>query len=114
MSRRLLQMAGAAGELCIWDYGASDYFQLTLTQSGPAPAEQVSYLPEADYLRQFYLYGSNFPDVYDGTTLRQSALATWVTPSSTDTYYSHSIYNADYTTYTYTYGTFSGRLRLQP
>jgi hypothetical protein len=78
---RLEQVAAGDGELCFNDNGAADYFSLHVTRLGPAPADQTSFLPEASYFAVLNITGV-VGDVFDGVTLRQSALADGVTVSN--------------------------------
>jgi len=113
VGRRMRQLDGAQGTVCISDAGATDYFIITVTQSGAMPADQW-YLSGPDYTRTFYVYGG-IGDVYDGVTLRQTELSSWVTPPSlADTYFSHDLHDPSFTEQSMIDGYFGGSFRLRP
>jgi hypothetical protein len=113
VSRRMAQMASAQGRVCLSDGGVTDYVNVELFVTGPAPSDQIAYLPEPEYSRHFYL-SFHIGDVYDGTTLRQSQLTSWFYPDQATSSMYHYLNNPDYSLETYISGKFSGRIRLQP
>jgi hypothetical protein len=114
ISRRMRQILLATGELCINDGGGTtDYADLYVTVDGPVPSEQAAYLPDASYTRQFSL-SFQVPDLWDGTTLQQTELASWVSLDPATSYVSHYLYSTDYSVQTYVSGNLYGRVRLSP
>jgi hypothetical protein len=73
LALRAAEEVGASGGLCVYDQGASDYIVLYASRTGAPPMGQESFLPDASY--SFYVqFGSSTPDLFDGTTLKQSLL----------------------------------------
>lgn len=70
---RAAEEVGASASLCIYDLGATDYISLFAGRTGAPPMGQESFLPDASY--NFYIqFGASTPDLFDGTTLKQSQL----------------------------------------
>jgi hypothetical protein len=78
LRRRLAHVLGGTGKACIHDGGAADTLKIVLSASGPVPADQQGFLPDADYFRDVIITGS-IPDVFDGAVFQQSALESTVT-----------------------------------
>lgn len=108
---RAEQLVGAAGYLCIYDYGAADGVSLSLSRYGAAPSGQASVLPDPNY--GFYgSLGAAIGDVYDGETLQQTALEDAV--PVTNGYFGHYIYDSSSTLLTQVAGVFNGTIQLAP
>lgn len=75
-ARRFEQLSGSGtpySQVCVYDYGGADLVTIYTARSGEAPVDQQSFLTEPNY--QFALYvGGTVGDVFDGKTLKQSAL----------------------------------------
>jgi hypothetical protein len=73
LRRRLAHVIAGTGTACIQDGGALDTLKIVVSASGPAPADQQSFLPDPDYHRTLVIQGS-IPDVFDGSNFQQSTL----------------------------------------
>ena len=110
-SRRVLELQDGIGEVCIYDYGASDFMTFYAYRSGPAPIGQQSFLP-ASYNFQITMSGS-IGDVFDGTTLKQSLLETGMSVVGGN--FMHYVTDpADFSIMTSLSGVFTGTFQLAP
>jgi hypothetical protein len=81
--------------VCVFDSGATDTVEVEVFRNGPAPADQQTFLPGGNY--QFlgiveFLAG----DIFDGTTLKLSQLASPIALSSTNSaFWEHQIFDFD-------------------
>jgi hypothetical protein len=111
-SRRLAQLSGATGHLCVRNRGAADWVIIQLRRyNSAAPADQLGYLPNS---YQFEIYvGGAVGDVFDGSTLNEAALAT-ATPL-TDGVFDQNVQQLPaYTMITRIMGDFDGTVMLAP
>jgi hypothetical protein len=102
------QLISATGEACITDSGAKDVLHIVVERFGRAPASQTAFLPDT-YWFVAQLFDGNFPDVFDGATLRQSALTQAV--AMQDGFFQHLVYTGA-TTLVDLHADFTGSFRL--
>ncbi len=65
LGRRLAQIVGGSGTLCIRDLGNGDELSFTPTRVGPPPPGQEGYLPSEIYVQ--LMMSGQIPDLYDGS-----------------------------------------------
>ena len=65
--------AGVSGSLCVQDEGADDFIIVEVIRNGPAPDDQVSFLPAGNYQFGMFITLTN-GDVFDGKTLKLSQI----------------------------------------
>jgi hypothetical protein len=110
LALRLAELVGADVTVCVYDYGANDQVGIYPSRFGAPPSGQVMFLPDANY----YFYGGfNVPlgDVYDGTTLHQTALTN---VTFTNGYFYHLLYDGSGNFLSTSQGTLSGTLQFTP
>ena len=90
-AKRLEQVQGTDGNLCIFDYGANDVVVVAAYRYGAPPASQAMFLPGSNYSFQVYT-STTVGDVFDGGTLNEVALQA-ATPG--DVYFDHVVYDYD-------------------
>jgi hypothetical protein len=93
LAKRLAELEGGAGSICVYDMGASDYVSIIAYRFGAPPADQTSFLTGSQYYFSAYT-GFFVGDVFDGTTLNEAALGSETAFSSG----SFSNYVYDYST----------------
>jgi hypothetical protein len=110
LALRLAELVGADVTVCVYDYGANDQVGIYPSRFGAPPSGQVMFLPDANY----YFYGGfSVPlgDVYDGTTLHQTALTNI---TFTNGYFYHLLYDGSGNFLSTSQGTLSGTLQFTP
>jgi hypothetical protein len=110
LSRRLEQVVGGTGYLCVYDNGASDQINLYPSRYGAAPAGQEMFLPDAAYSFTAGVVVYGLGDIYDGTTLQQTQLENL---SLSTAYFYHQVYDATQEL-TFIQGTLNATLSLSP
>jgi hypothetical protein len=110
LALRMAELVDANVYACVNDYGANDQIGIYPSRTGAAPTGQEMFLPDATYS---YYGGFSAPvgDVYDGTTLHQTALAHL---TFTNGFFYHFLYDASFQQLTTVQGTLSGTLQLTP
>jgi hypothetical protein len=110
LERRLAEVASDSARVCIFDDGDNDVVQIAMQRNGSAPVEQQSFLPNADYS---FVMDLLMPvgDVFDGATLKQSALAGPVTVVGGN--FDNAIFEAG-TELAFANGALSGSVQLLP
>jgi hypothetical protein len=107
---RLEELAGASAWFCVNDYGANDYVGISFSKYGAPPPDQASFLADPNY--GFYAGISFYAgDVYDGTTLKQTALAN---ATYSNGFFYHELFDASFNELTTVSGYANGTLTLTP
>jgi hypothetical protein len=110
LSRRVEELVGGTGYLCVYDNGASDQINLYPNRYGAAPAGQEMFLPDAAYSFNGGVVAYGLGDIYDGTTLHQTQFENLALPNA---YFYHQIYDATQEV-TFIQGTMNATLTLTP
>jgi hypothetical protein len=111
LSLRLAELTSGSASVCVYDQGATDQVALFVNRFGAPPAGQETFLPDPNY----YFYSGTFGqvgDVYDGTTLHQTALKNVALANG---FFYQSVYDGSSSVQlTTSQGAFTGNLQLTP